>query len=148
VGATALAGTCRAFPEPVQRVAEIEPNDSPAQAQGPVTRSAVFQGSVEPGGRDCFAVIVPARGSLSLDTELPRAPGCTTGDPVLTFYNPDGALLSRNDDREAGSLCARISALSTPAARDLPAGTYVVCISGFAGMAVPDYDLTALLLAP
>ncbi|MBI5513151.1 MAG: hypothetical protein HY909_05240 [Deltaproteobacteria bacterium] len=148
VGATPLAGTCRAFPEVTERVSELEPNDSPASAQGPVARGAVFQGAVEPGGRDCFALAVPARAALSLETELPRSTGCLGGDTILTLHGPSGALLARNDDREAGTLCSRISGLTTPAARDLPAGTYAVCVSGFAGMAVRDYDLTALVLAP
>jgi hypothetical protein len=124
---------------------ETEPNDTPALASPTVT-SGVFRGSVEAGGRDCVAVDVPAGAAIFAQAQLPDAPTCpgapTSADPLLTIYGPTGATVTSQDDTAGFYRCPVIDPFILANARNLAAGRYAVCVTGFSSGAVPNYLLT------
>ena len=127
--------TCRAD------TPEVEPNDAPATAMAP---AASVTGSLEGAdARDCVRVVVPANGSVVLETSTGDARACapTDGDPTLTLYGPSGAALALDDDTPGRGACNTLAPWTLPQASRLPAGTYVACV-GRGGAPVPRYRLT------
>jgi len=118
--------------------AEMEPNNTPAAAQAPVTMGTSYTGSLAMGTDvDCFGVTVPANGSLFVETSDGTPGGCPDGaDSIVTVYNPAGTQIAQNDDGPDG-LCSRIDGSFGGALNRLAAGNYTVCVSAFAGMGGP-----------
>jgi hypothetical protein len=130
---SATTAQCRAA------LAEVEPNNTPMMPQMPaVTMSTAFTGAIGPMGSDvdCFAVTVPAMGSLVLETNDGNG-GCPMGaDTLLRLYNASGMMLAEDDDNGPGT-CSRIDGSRTGPAHALAAGNYVVCVSSFGMMPMP-----------
>ncbi|MFO0649041.1 MAG: hypothetical protein U0326_22560 [Polyangiales bacterium] len=126
--------------------AETEPNNSAAMPQAAISTGTAFSGAV--GGTDamdCFAVTVPANGSVVAATETPGHPRCSGNDTVVTLYNSAGAQVARNDDDPSGrrGLCSYLSA------RTLPAGTYSLCIAPYSSSTmIASYTLTIGVFGP
>jgi hypothetical protein len=121
---TATAATCAATR------AESEPNNTPMMPQAAITASASFSGSVGAGGdggvadaRDCYAVTVPANGTVSVETDVPGDPGCEMNDTEVTLYNATGTEVASNDDGPGRRYCSYLRATG------LAAGTYTVCVN-------------------
>jgi hypothetical protein len=127
------AGTCG------MSRAEMEPNNTPAMAQAPVTMSVSYTGSLATGTDvDCFGVTVPANGSLFVETSDGTPGGCPDGaDSIVTVYNAAGTQVAQNDDGPDG-LCSRIDGSFGGALNRLAAGNYTVCVSAYAGMGGAD----------
>jgi hypothetical protein len=138
------AGTCAAA-----RV-EAEPNNTPAAPQAAITASTVFQAAITPNTDvDCFAVSVPANGSLFLLTSDGHD-GCPAmADTLLTLYTAAGVALGTNDDGAA--LCSLLDGTRAGPAHRLAAGTYVACVSAYGGArgpaAIAQYFLTVGVVA-
>ncbi|MFO0651169.1 MAG: DVUA0089 family protein [Polyangiales bacterium] len=128
---SAAAGTC-AMPR-----AEAEPNNTPMAPMTAVAASTVFQGAITPGTDvDCYAVTVPANGSLYLET-TDGQDGCPAGaDTFITLYNSAGAVIGYDDDGGIG-LCSALDGVRAGPAHRLAAGSYVACVSAYGGAAGP-----------
>lgn len=137
VPVSAATGAC------VAAVAETEPNDALAAATT-VSAGAVFSGSVEGGGRDCFAINLPSGASIFAHAQIPASPGCPASgaDPQVTIYRASGLTVTAQDDTTGFGLCSVIDPFVRAAAADLPAGRYVVCVNNYMNAAVPNYLLT------
>lgn len=126
--------------------AETEPNNSAAMPQAAITTGTAFSGAV--GGTDamdCFAVTVPANGSVVAATETPGHPRCAMNDTVVTLYNSAGMQVARNDDDPSGrrGLCSYL------VARTLPAGNYSLCIAPYtASTMIASYTLSIGVFGP
>lgn len=126
--------------------AETEPNNSAAMPQAAITASTAFSGSV--GGTDamdCFAVTVPANGTVVAETATPGRPRCAMNDTVVTLYNAMGAQVARNDDDPSGrrGLCSLLTA------RMLPAGNYSLCLAPYtASTMIASYTLSIGVFGP
>jgi hypothetical protein len=129
--------------------AEAEPNNTPAAAQGPVTESAIFRGSITAGDVDCFQARVPAGGaSLFVETNN-NAGGCPAGgaDTVVAVYNPAGARIVENDDIAQNNLCSRINGLVSGPLNNLAAGSYAVCVRSYnTTSSIASYHLTLAIV--
>ena len=138
---TASAGTC------TMGTPETEPNNTPMMAQAPMTASAVYSGMASSMDTDCFRVTVPMGGGIYAESNLPATPSCPNGgpDPVITVYNPAGMEIDGVDDGRG--LCGTLTPAISADVRNLPAGTYTVCIEGFNTM-VANYLLTVGVIPP
>jgi hypothetical protein len=114
---------------------EVEPNDVPASANGPVTQSALIAGTLPYGDVDYFAVQNPAASPVTVHLETFSAgPGtCNSNtDTLLQVQAANGTVLASDDD----SGVRPCSALDYT----IPAGTTVyVAVSGY--WDVPMYEL-------
>lgn len=127
--------------------AETEPNNTAAMPQSAITTGTAFSGAV--GGTadamDCFAVTVPANGSVVATTETPGHAGCADNDTVLTLVNSMGMQVARNDDDPSG----RRGVCSYLTARMLPAGNYSLCIAPFTSSTmIASYTLSIGVFGP
>ncbi|TAK31449.1 MAG: hypothetical protein EPO40_04695 [Myxococcaceae bacterium] len=131
------AGTCS------MGRAETEPNNTPMAAQTAITASTIFTGTATDTDADCFHVTVPMGGAIFAESSLVASTTCASGgpDPVIDIYNPANTRIAGVDDTTGRGLCGTLNPASTAAARNLPAGTYTVCIEGFNEMAT-NYLLT------
>ncbi len=133
-GAPTDAGAPVASRRCVAPVAEVEPNNSQMAAQAAVTTSTTFRAGLTAGDVDCFAVTVPVGTTISAETH--DATGtCNLGDgadTIVRVYSMGGAMpIAENDDIAMGNLCSRLPG-TTAALTRVPAGTYQVCVSGYA----------------
>ncbi|MDO9018288.1 MAG: hypothetical protein Q8S73_23880 [Deltaproteobacteria bacterium] len=138
---SAIAGTC------TMGTPETEPNNTPMMAQAAMTVSAVYSGMASSTDTDCFRVTVPMGGGIYAESNLPATPTCPSGgpDPVITVYNPAGTEIDSVDDGRG--LCGTLTPAGSADVRNLPAGTYTVCIEGFNTM-VANYLLTVGVIPP
>lgn len=126
-GMTAGQGTCTA------PTGEMEPNNTPAMGNGPVTMSTTFRAALPDGDEDCFRVTVPMGASIRAETGDANN-ACNLGmgaDTVITLHNPMGMDIAENDDATGRGLCSLIDPTTTAAARNLAAGTYAVCVRSY-----------------
>jgi len=101
--------------------AEVEPNDSPAEASAVGSLPANVTGTVASGDTDHFSFEVTTPGSFLIET---RATGSEPTDTVIQLFGPDGSLVGEDDDG-AGNLMSRLSpTLALP-------GRYVVMVRGY-----------------
>jgi len=123
--------------------AETEPNNTPMTAQAAITASTIFTGTASETDADCFHVTVPMGGAIFAESSLVASTTCASGgpDPVIDIYNPANTRIAGVDDTSGRGLCGTLNPASVAAARNLPAGTYTVCIEGFNEMAT-NYLLT------
>jgi hypothetical protein len=126
-------------------VSGVTPGTMPMGA--PVaTATRVYGGSFMAMGQHCYAVTVPMGQSLFVQSGLATNPGCSGGDdPLVRVFNPAGMQIASFDD--GLGLCAVGNPASNMALRNLAAGNYAVCITGFSGRAVSNYLLTVGLVA-
>jgi cysteine-rich repeat protein len=113
-------------------------------------REQTFSGGLR-GPRDLayYRVVLPGPGYIRAETGVPSVGACTAGagDTVLALTDANLALLGADDDA-AGSVCSRIDPRTASFAR-LPAGTYFVRVSSFAGAAsIPAYQVRIRTDAP
>lgn len=128
-GGDGCTPTCAEDPAAV----ESEPNDDPAAATGAL---AALQGGALPAGdRDCFSVAVADCDALRVVEQAPCA-GVT-----LSFVDPSGAVRAIGGPGPDG--CSVLDPAEQPGDRDLPAGTYALCVGAPGPTAVPTYTLTA-----
>ncbi|MGC4115112.1 MAG: DVUA0089 family protein [Myxococcales bacterium] len=127
-----------------EAVPEAEPNDTPAQSNGPFGSHALMAGTIDPGADvDFVAVQLIAVSDLVLQVFDARGPGhCQGIDPVLTLYGPDRTtVLATRDDGGIG-MCSKIDAKVDPGARHLAPGTYYVKVADFqSNTVIPGYVL-------
>jgi hypothetical protein len=76
---------------------------------------------------DCYAVTVPANGTVVAETQVPGRPQCAMNDTVVTLFNAMGTQVAGNDDGPRRGLCSFMTA------RMLAAGTYALCVRPFSG---------------
>lgn len=105
---------------------EIEPNDTPGQANALALGGYVNAAIGSASDVDVFRVRVPATGTYTVETSAVNG-ACgfaLEANTVLTLRDSGGTVLASNDDIDAGSLnyCSRISTALTP-------GTYDVTVS-------------------
>jgi hypothetical protein len=127
---------------------ETEPNNSPAGAQGPVTQSAIFRGSITAGSDtiDCYRARVPAGASLFIESN-DNMGGCHMGDPIVGVLNASGAVIAENDDISSTVLCSRLDGRASGPLHAMAAGDYAVCIRSFnAAQGIPQYFLTVAII--
>lgn len=119
-------GTCAAA------TAEMEPNNTATTGNAPATASIVYSAALMPmTDIDCFRVTVPMGASLRVSTG-DAAGTCNLGmgaDTILTVSDSMGRLLGENDD--AIGLCSQLDGRTTPSLRNMAAGTYSICVTGY-----------------
>ena len=119
----------------VAPVPEVEPNNTPAMPQATVTSSTVFHGALTAGDTDCYSVTVPAGTTIYAETSDANGT-CDLGeggDTVLRVYRQgESAVLAENDDISSSNVCSRLNGASTAALARVAAGTYSVCVTGYA----------------
>ncbi len=118
---------------------ELEPNDSPDEAQ--VLEDSLVHGSLEAEDVDCFAVSLEACGALEA-----RMVGECPSPATLALYHPDGSELAVGSPGEDG--CAFLDPTDAPGARFVDEGDWSLCIQGLLGGAVPFYELQIDPVAP
>ncbi len=118
---------------------EIEPNDSPEEAQ--TLEGDLVHGTLEEGDRDCFVVSLEACAALetSMVDECPS-------QATLALFEPGGSQLAVGSAGEDG--CAFIDPADAPGARFVEEGEWALCIQGLLGGAVPFYALQVSPVAP
>jgi hypothetical protein len=121
------------FVGPYPTVDEVEPNNSPEQAQ-PVPMNSTVSGVVAAEDRDFFAVEVKQGERLSVEVEGMRL-GRTFFDPYVAIRSSDGKVLALSDDT---ALLLQDCFVSIIAPRD---GTYIVEVreTTFGGSATSFY---------
>src|SRR5262249_52894270 len=79
---------------------EMEPNDTPAQANGPYGYSVLIHGNVKPGTDvDWFAIKLANTTDLTLETfDASGIGSCLNIDTQITFYASDGTTVLAADD--------------------------------------------------
>ena len=63
-------------------------------------------------------------------------------DPYVMVFNPMGRVIAYEDDSVGRTRCSLLDPTVRPEVRNLAAGRYVVCVSGYNAAAVPDYLFT------
>ncbi|MFT3769398.1 MAG: DVUA0089 family protein [Minicystis sp.] len=114
-------------------VAETEPNNTFATANGPFGAHALIQASISPtADKDWFAIQVATVSDLEIETFDGSGPGSCAGiDTVATFYGTDGTtILAQQDDGGIGT-CSKIDPKVDAGVRHLAPGTYFVRIEDF-----------------
>lgn len=108
---------------------EREPNDSPALA-GAMPSEGYVVGGAPAGDQDCYAVRVPANGSI--DAFVDDGQGGCVDDPTLRVYDALSGerILSVQDSDD--SRCPVLDPATVAAARYMRGGIYAVCVSGVA----------------
>ncbi len=134
VGADGCAPGCRLE----EGAKEIEPNDTPAQAQA-LDGETQIHGRLEDGDQDCFSLSLETNGNLTVRVD-DGADGCP-GDTYLRVYRMGETGLVLQDDNSGVDSCAAIVPEDNLAARYLTAGDYAVCVSGFQRISVAGYSL-------
>src|SRR5262249_20275032 len=122
-------------------VAEVEPNDTPAEATLVPSLPAFLTGSVAAGGDQDFFRIEITGGSLILETFDANGPGsCAAGtDTVLELRAADGVTVISVDDDGGLGTCSRI------ALQGLRPGVYYPCVrSASLSSNVPAYRLRVI----
>jgi len=126
---------------------EMEPNDALAASNALTGMSGSVQGGLGRFDVDCYALTIPANGRLFARANTPVG-GCATAGWSIDLFSPAGRLLGSNST--SGALaCPMIDGTDSgmpalfPWARELPAGTYNLCIRSPATdrAATPDYVL-------
>jgi len=123
-------------------VAEIEPNDSPAAASGPIVPGVGVCGAIYPvGDADVWRFSLASYSDISLETFDASGASCVGIDTVATLFAPDGTTPLAVDDDSGVGLCAFIKSATHEGARHLAPGTYYVEIQDFAASADTAYKL-------
>jgi hypothetical protein len=149
-GAPMLARYC------TTTTAEVEPNNTPAAPQGPVTQTTIYRAAIGTGADvDCFSVTVPAGATLYAETSDANGT-CVLGtgeDTVIKVYREGNATpIATNDD--AQGLCSRLDGRTLPALLRVAAGTYSICVSPYLAMGetegtpIESYYLTVGVIPP
>ncbi|MFO0756187.1 MAG: DUF4215 domain-containing protein [Byssovorax sp.] len=127
----------------IDTVQEIEPNGTPAEANGPFPTGLLILGSIVPGTDiDYFAFEVPETADLHIESfEGVGAKSCANIDTIVTIFSPEGTLLATDDDGGLGA-CSRIDRVTHPEAGHVPPGTYLIRVEAYANYApIPLYGL-------
>lgn len=121
----------------LENTPETEPNNTCAEADGPaaIPPMVLFSGNV--GGvfapnPDWVSFTLATTSDVTLETFDATGPGhCASDlDPTLTIYRADCTTVVVPTQSGGGiSSCAKISPATTPGARQLPPGTYMVRVS-------------------
>jgi len=139
IGLDGCSATCR-----VDEFTETEPNNEPAQANGPYDESVLIHGAITPSAdRDLFAIHLPSTADLGIETFDSSGPGhCANIDTVVSLLAADGTTVIATDDDRGIDACSRLDSSSDAALRRLPAGTYFVSVETYDHyMPIPGYDL-------
>jgi cysteine-rich repeat protein len=108
----------------------------------------VIKGAVQPASDvDWFALTLPGTADLSLETfDGSAANTCLNIDTVITLYRADGTTVVASDDDSGGDRCSKLDSRGNPSLARLPAGTYYVTVSAYAGYrGFPAYRLVVKL---
>lgn len=114
---------------------EREPNNTLPTAQT-VSNGETVTGGLPARDTDCFAIAVREPGWVSANISA------CDGDTSMRLFSPTGAVIASNDDASPDTRCSAIHPVTSPGARYLASGTYVVCIEGFLGGTVPSYTVS------
>ncbi len=118
---------------------ELEPNDSPAQAQQ--LASAVVHGSLGADDVDCFLVSLEQCAALGA-----RMVGECPVPATMTLFHPDGSALAVGSPGDDG--CAVLDPEHAPGARFAEQGDWALCLQGLLDTPVPFYALQLEPVAP
>ena len=111
---------------------ESEPNDLPAEA---APLAALQGGALPAGDADCFAVSLADCDALRVVEQAPCA-GLS-----LSLVAPDATVRAIGGPGPDG--CAALDPAEQPGDRDLPAGTYHLCVGAPVATDIPTYTLAA-----
>ena len=111
---------------------ELEPNDSPDQAQS--LEGSLVHGSLGSEDIDCFAVELEQCAALGA-----RMVGECPVPASITLYHPDGSALAMGSPGDDG--CAVLDPEHDPGARFTEAGDWSLCLQGLLDTPVPFYAL-------
>jgi hypothetical protein len=127
---------------------EVEPNPRSSPQRLPVGAGLyAARGGLDTGDEDCFALDVPAGGSVVLVPtdgrgDCPRdAFGVTT-----TLLDSTGMMVDQAVGATGTVACPAIDGTSAGAAHGLAAGTYTACIAATDGFVLDAYDLSVSVL--
>jgi cysteine-rich repeat protein len=123
---------CTPLCEPELGALEVEPNDSPDQAQ--TLDDDRVNGSLSEGDVDCFEV--PLEVCAALAAQLV---GACPAPATLTLYDPSGDALAVGSPGPDG--CAVLDPEHAPGARFTEGGDWALCVQGLLGGPVPFYTL-------
>jgi cysteine-rich repeat protein len=118
---------------------EVEPNDSPDQAQ--VLEGSLVHGSLSAEDSDCFLVQLADCAALGA-----RMVGECPVPATMTLFDPAGAAVAVGSPGEDG--CAVLDPEDTPGARFTEAGGWALCLEGLLDSPVPFYALQLEPVAP
>jgi cysteine-rich repeat protein len=129
----------------VESFPEVEPNDTPATAGGPLVTRAPAQGTIDPvGDKDYYSFTLTARSDVRLETfDLTGVGHCaTTVDTLIRLFAADGTTELGSDDDDGPGSCSTLNPTSDVGVRHLEPGTYYVSVEEFGNNAlVPGYLL-------
>ncbi|MEK6703825.1 MAG: tail fiber domain-containing protein [Planctomycetota bacterium] len=134
LGATLLA-------TPVFAQSEVEPNNTIAQANGPIadgTITGTYSANID---IDVFRIDLAEASALTVAMWGPTVGVCPNGsiDPVLTLLDAGGNAIATDDDTTG--LCPRLSPASHPVVANLPAGTYYIKATVLFGVFPASYTM-------
>jgi hypothetical protein len=116
---------------------------TPMTAGAPVTTPAVIAGALTTATEvDCYALTVPANGSIYAEVNDGMG-GCpANADSVLILYDSMFRAIDGNDDSLL-SLCSQLDGTQAgSASHGLAAGTYYLCVQPYPrSMPIPQYYL-------
>jgi cysteine-rich repeat protein len=117
----------------LELLAETEPNNTPATANGPYTAHALIGAALSPANDvDYFAVQVASVSDIRIETFDGNGPGsCVNLDTVATLYGTDGTTVLATEDDGGIGTCSKIDPKVDTGARHLAPGTYYVKIENF-----------------
>jgi len=109
---------------------EVEPNDTPAQATGPITASTAAAGQIDPAADvDHYRIDVPAHSRVELETFDSTQQACADGtDTDLQLLAQDQTTQIATDANGGLGLCSLINRVLAP-------GTYYVRVAEQSGAA-------------
>jgi cysteine-rich repeat protein len=116
---------------------ESEPNNSPLQASS-ITPGAWTRGGAAAGDVDCHSFYVPHNGFIQADVRGADGAECPAAT-VVSLHEPWGMRVAQGTPGEWA--CSGIDPTTDSGAVFLDEGTWIACVQGFLGGAVPAYDL-------
>ncbi|MEO7326986.1 MAG: DUF4215 domain-containing protein [Minicystis sp.] len=130
----------------IEVAAEIEPNNTPAQAlaNGAFPTNKLWAGSINPGSDDDYYLIqLTTTVDLKIETFDGTGPNnCATIDTLIAFFAANGTTILASDDDDGPGNCSIVNpAVATDVGmRHLLPGNYYVRVKSFSS-AIPSYTV-------
>lgn len=119
----------------LESVTANEPNNSCAEASGPLLPPFLLDGAITPNGdQDYIAITVPTYADLRVETFAPTYGMCTMGnDTVIELRGTDCTTVLVTDDEDGINSCSLIDStvIADASARHLAPGTYFVRVEDY-----------------
>jgi cysteine-rich repeat protein len=118
---------------------EVEPNDAPATASGPIASGTLVAAAIIPANDlDYFSFTVAATSDVIIETFDGNGPStCAAGiDTVIQLLAPNGTTLLVSDDDGGPGSCSLIHPTNHTSARQLAPGTYFTRVNDFGSNSV------------